>query len=281
MINFNRKIGLLIADAGGEALDLSGFRVIFEVAKTGTEAPNTAKIDIYNLAPTTAQKILSGEMKRIVLQAGYESNFGVLFDGGIMASTMARNGTDTILSIEAGDGDEAYSYAVVTQAIASGYKQSDIAGTAVSTLKEKGTRTEDVESIDKETVYPRGRTLFGSTRSYARELAKTSDCQWSIQDGQVVFCKVKKTPKGRVAFLLTPKTGLIGSPTVDKDGLKAVCCLNPQLSIYDPLVVESEFVKGTYKIVSVTHKGDNFGTTWTTEVDASVMDTSQSETTQR
>lgn len=281
MINFNRKIGLLVAEESGAGLDLSGFRVVFEVSKTATETPNTAKIDIYNLSKTTASKILSGEMKRIVLQAGYDSNFGILFDGNIQASTIARAGTNTILSIEAGDGDQAYSYAIVSQAVAGGYKQSDLAQATIGKFKEQGTRTESVESINQETVYPRGRTMFGPSRAYARELAKTSDCQWSIQEGKVVFCKVKETAKGSIAFVLTPKTGLIGSPTCDKDGISCICCLNPQLRIYDPLKVESEFVTRTYKILSVSHKGDNFGNTWTTEVSASVIDETKSETTQR
>ena len=120
MRNYGRKIGLLIAGSSGDAIDLSGFRVVFSVEKTAAEQPNKAKIEIWNLSDTTASMLLTGKMTRIVLQAGYVDNSAVLFDGNIIAAKRIRQGTDVIVSIDAGDGDKSYSFAVVQQSIASG-----------------------------------------------------------------------------------------------------------------------------------------------------------------
>lgn len=281
MMNFRRKIGLLIADASGQALDLSGFRVVFSVEKTANEEPNKAVIEVWNLGETTASSLVAGKMSRIVLQAGYEENSSVIFDGNLIAVTRLRQGADIITHIEAGDGDKAYAFAVVQESIASGYSNSDVVRTASNGLKTQGVRGEKTDAVSADEKYPRGRVLFGAARKYAREVSKTTDCQWSIQDGQVVFCKVNQAAKGAQAFFLSRVSGLVGAPTVDKDGVKATACLNPQLKIYDPIQIESEFVKGVYKILTVKHDGDTHGNLWTTEITGTVMDSSTSETTKR
>lgn len=113
MENFGRKIELLIADAGGHALDLSGFRVVFKVTKTAAEQPNQAQITIYNLSDETSRRIISGTLTRIVLSAGYEENCAIIFDGNIISATHVRNGADFVTTIDAGDGDQAYNFATV------------------------------------------------------------------------------------------------------------------------------------------------------------------------
>lgn len=276
--NFGRRVGLIIADSSGKALDLSNFRVTFSVDKSAAEQPNTAKIEIYNLSDTTVSQIMEKKLTRIVLQAGYEGNYAVIFDGNIISATHVRNGADFVTSIQAGDGDEAYCYAVVSQSLASGSSQLDVANVAVGKFEEKGTRGAETGGIDAVTKYPRGRVLYASAREVARLVAKTSDCQWSIQDGRVVFCKTQNALPDRIAFYLTPESGLVGSPVIDKDGLTAVCCLNPKLKIYDPLKVDSRYIKGTYKILSVKHDGDTHGNTWTTTVKAAVIDQSVQKT---
>lgn len=281
MRNFGRKIGLLIADDSGQALDLSGFRVAFSVEKTAAETPNTAKIDIWNLCESTAARILSGSLKRIVLQAGYESNAAVIFDGNVIKSTRARTGADVIVSIEAGDGDRAYTYAVVSESVGSGYTDSDVAKAAASGMVDRGAKGVTATDVESGVRYPRGRVLYGPSRKVAREVAKTTDCQWSIQDGRVTFCKVESAAKGKQAFLLSPTSGLVGAPKVDKDGVTASSCLNPVLRIYDPIMIESEFVKGTYKILTVKHDGDTHASVWTTEITGAAIDVSSSKTTQR
>lgn len=281
MKNFGRKIGLLIADASGRALDLSGFRVAFSVEKTAAETPNVASIEIWNLSQETAGQLLSGDMTRIVLQAGYESNAAVIFDGNLIAVKRHREGPDTILTIDAGDGDKSYTFATVSQSVASGYSDGDVAKAAVSGMEERGVRGSKTDAAETGVRYPRGRVLFGPSRKVAREVAKTTDCQWSVQDGHVVFCKVTKPATGSSAFLLSASTGMVGAPEVDKDGITVACCLNPVLRIYDPVRVESEFVQGTYKILTVKHEGDTHASTWLTTITGTSIDVSSGETTQR
>jgi hypothetical protein len=281
MKNFGRKLNLLVADKDNQGLDLSGFRVTFEVEKTAAEKPNTAKIEIYNLSQTTASRLINGELTRIVLQAGYEENNAVIFDGNLISTKQIRNGADTVLAIEAGDGDKAYSFALLNETVGAGYDSKELANKAVAPMKQNGVKGATADDVTNDTKYPRGRVLFGAARKYARNVARTTDCQWSVQDGQVVFCKRTATLAGREAFLLRRDTGLVGAPTVDKDGVTVKCCLNPLLRIYDPLKIESEFVTGAYKILTVKHSGDTHGNEWATECKACALDQSTKKTTKR
>lgn len=278
MRNFNRKIGLIIADAGGQALDLSGFRVIFTIEKTAAEEPNTAKIDISNLSDTTSSRLTTGEMTRIVLQAGYEDRVAVLFDGNVTVAARTRDGADFTTTLEAGDGDKAYAYAVVSQSLASGYSQTDVAQAAADAMGGKGTRGADVAAVDADTKFPRGRVIFRSARDAARDIARSSECQWSIQDGKVIFCRTKKTLGESQGFLLSAASGMIGSPVVDKDGVTVRCCLNPAIKIYDPIRIESRYVSGVFKVLTVKHTGDTHGAEWTTEIKCAALDQTTNKT---
>lgn len=151
MINFWRKITLLVGDKDGNGLDLSGFRVSFDVEKTALQDPNTAKIDIYNLSKMTVARIADGDLKRIVLQAGYESHNAVIFDGNIISTSQVRNGADTILSIEAGDGQSGYSYALVNETVGAGYSNNDIAKKSFNAMKERGVKNDDLKAVSNET----------------------------------------------------------------------------------------------------------------------------------
>lgn len=278
MINFRRKSGLIIADDSGQGLDLSNFRVTFKVEKTAAEKPNTAKIQIYNLASNTVSKLTDLTLSRIVLQAGYQDNYAVIFDGNVMAVNQSQQGPDLIVDIEGGDGDLAYSYAVVNQTLASGYTMQDVAKSASTSMQGRGTRDDDLTPIDTGTKYPRGRVMYGSARKYARQMADINNCQWSIQDGKLQFCKIDSPAEG-TAFLLSPQSGLIGSPRQDKEGVNAICCLNPILKIYDPVQIESRFIKGLFKILTISHTGDTHAATWQTEIKAVSLDASTNKAT--
>ena len=124
-LQYIRRCNLVVSGVSGDGLDLSNLRIVFKIKKSDAQTPNTAEIRVYNLAPETAKQIRK-EFKRVVLQAGYESNYGVIFDGNIKQVRMGReSGTDTYIDIAAGDGDDAYNYAVVNTTLAAGAKQSD------------------------------------------------------------------------------------------------------------------------------------------------------------
>ena len=136
------------------------------------EQPNKAESRSGICHNQTASMLLTGKMTRIVLQAGYVDSSAVLFDGNIIAAKRIRQGTDVIVSIDAGDGDKSYSFAVVQQSIASGYSSADVAKASVTELQAKGARGASVDAIQAETKFPEV-----ARRCSVRSQVRTRSCE--------------------------------------------------------------------------------------------------------
>ena len=122
-----RKCSLLVGK-GSDGLELGELRIVFKTTKGDIETPNSAEIAVYNLSEATSSKIRK-EFTRVVLQAGYQDNCAVIFDGTIRQVRRFReNGTDVCTSILAADGDAAYNYAVVNTTLAAGSTSAEHVG---------------------------------------------------------------------------------------------------------------------------------------------------------
>lgn len=166
---FNRQISVIVTDASGNGLELSGsyavgqdtgspvpfqpgFHIIFQVNHYSTETPNSLTLRIYNLADATAQQIRD-EFTQIVLRAGYPGNFGIIFKGVIKRAdktsqagavdnvSSVRQGNDspadTYLDIYAADGDQPYNWGVTNQSLAAGYTPQEVATAVAKAMGEQ------------------------------------------------------------------------------------------------------------------------------------------------
>lgn len=281
-LQYIRKCNLLVAGAGKDGLDLSNLRIVFKIKKSDAQTPNTAEIRVYNLAEETAKQIKK-EFNRVILQAGYESNYGVIFDGNIKQVRIGReNGVDTYIDIAAGDGDDAYNYAVVNTTLAAGAKQSDQIDAAAGSMSSRGVSKGYVAGTGEASL-PRGKVMYGMARDYLRQSAEASDTTWSVQDGKLQFVPRTEVLPNQ-AVVLNSKTGLVGQPEQTNDGIKAKCLLNPMLKIGVRVKIDEKDVAeaklpdtskdseankpaaissdGIYRLLVVEYSGDTRGTDW-------------------
>ncbi len=277
-----RRCNLLVGKASGDGLDLSSLHIQFKIKKSDAQTPNTAEIRVYNLAPNTAKQIRD-EFKTVLLQAGYESNYGVIFHGNIKQVRIGKeNGTDTYIDIAAGDGDDAYNYAVVNATLAAGAKQSDQINAAAGAMSSRGVSKGFIGDTGG-TALPRGKVMYGNARDYLRQSAQASETSWSVQDGKLQVVSLTSVLPNQ-AVLLTSKTGLVGTPEQTNDGIKARCLLNPMLKIGVRVKINEEDVAqaklpdsdkdsaankpadiskdGIYRLLVVEHNGDTRGNDW-------------------
>ena len=282
-LQYIRHCKLIIADSGGDGLDVSGLRITFTVKKADAETPNSAEIRIYNMAQNTAQRIKK-EFDRVILQAGYNSNFGVIFDGNIKQVMSGReNNTDTFVDIFAGDGDDAYNFAIVSQTLAAGSTQKQQVQVCADSFAAHGTGKGYIGGDFSGTKLPRGKVMYGMARDYLRRAAATTGTSWSVQDGKLQFVERGGLLPGQ-AVVLTSKSGLIGTPEQTNDGIRAECLLNPLLKIGGLVKIDERSIAeaklpdtdekseanapasinadGLYRLLTVEHSGDTRGQTW-------------------
>lgn len=291
---YGRKCTLLVSDRNGDGLDLSNLKIKFTVKRSDVQTPNIAEIVVYNLEEQTAKRIQK-EFSNVILQAGYEANFGVIFQGNIkqIIGPFKMNGTDSILTIIAGDGDLSYNYAVVNATLGDGATQEEQIATAIAPMsKVGGTGTGNVGNLPKTTL-PRGKVMFGMSRDYLQQSADTANQTWSIQDGKVNFIPLTSYLPGE-AVVLTSKTGMIDAPQQTNEGVNVKCLLNPKIKIGCRMKLDNASIArlkidlsqpnspanipapitldGVYYVLTIEHQGDNRGQEWWTNLICISMD---------
>jgi len=277
MNQFIRRCDLFLADSAGEGLDLSKLRIKFYVKKEDAQTPNTARVTVYGVAPDTIARIKK-EFVDIILQAGYEENYGVIFRGNIKnIRTGKENGTDTFVEISAGDGDVGYVYGTINKTLAAGSSQNEIVNAAM--IGSPGY----VPDLGGERL-PRAKVLYGMKRDVLRSSAQSTDTTWSIQDGKMQFLPLTGLLPGQ-AVVLNSKTGLTGTPEQTVDGIKAEALLNPLLKIGGRVIINEKDVAsiklksldkaekkdkepatiaadGQYRLLKIEYVGDTRGQEW-------------------
>lgn len=277
---------------GGSAIDVSNMRIKFKITHATTQAPNNMVAFVYNLSKQTRERIMSQkEFTDIKLEAGYEQNSGVIFDGKIIQRISARETpTDTYLAIVAKDGDKGYNYGTINKTLAKGATGKDVFDELAKAMKEHGVDVGFVTKKLAELKFPRPVTMFGMARDYLRSLGLSTGSQWSIQNGKLDMVHKDETKPGG-PIVLNSQTGLIGMPLETLNGIYVRCLINPRLT--DPVnkeikidqksinraIIDASYGAaingedgtlskllgtndGTYKVLAVDWSGDTRGTDW-------------------
>ncbi|EMC3961608.1 hypothetical protein VDS66_005004 [Pseudomonas aeruginosa] len=284
-----RQISLKIGN-DQTALDLSDLRIRFSVRRGDLKTPNSADIRVYNVSDQTAQRAQK-EFERIVLQAGYAGNFGVIFDGTIKQVRRGRESqTDTYIDITAADGDSAYNFAVMSTSLAAGSTPDDHLQAALKSMESRGITMGEGGALSANKL-PRGKVMFGMARDYLDTLGKTQDLSWSFQDGKLTLIPNTAYLPGE-AVVVNSATGMVGLPEQTQNGITVKMLLNPSvkvgrrlqinnasiqqmrygLAIGDDPVTRKALVSvyldadGFYRSIVVNHSGDSRGNEWYTDV---------------
>lgn len=289
-----RYLRLVVADNNGKGLDLSQFRVKFSVKRNGVMTPNTAEIRVYNLKRESALQIQK-EFTSVRLNAGYESNWGTIFEGDIKQCIIGReSNVDTFIDIIAGDGDRAYNFSVMTKPVAAGSSYLDQLNAAAATMAPYGVTVGYVGALPA-TKLPRGKSFYGATKDYVNGLADSINFEWSIQDGKIIFVP-KSTYLPGEAVVLSSKSGMIGTPQQTVLGVNFRCLLNPKLRVHGRVQVDNKSVQafkldqfnpgsaantpvpldldGNYYIWVVNYTGDTRGNEWYSDLTTMVVNSS-------
>ena len=302
---WGRKVELVLF-SGEKGIDLSEFRITFQIRNADVECPNSAAIRVYNLAPSTIQKI-RGEFNEVILNAGYDTgNFGAIFKGTIKQFRIGKeNPTDSYLDILAADGDIGYNQGVVNATLSKGSTVEDAIKTSVGAMPNTSVDQSTI-IVDKQHVPNiRGVVMFGMARARLRNFASTLDSTWSIQNGKAIFTQRAGYQPGE-AVKINVSTGLVGFPQQTDQGIRLKCLLNCRIRIGGLVQLNNEEIiqlmqsdpnsapipydqwagfqynaplskDGLYRAYVVEHEGDTRGNAWYSELTCLAVDPSADE----
>ena len=274
----------------GDGQERAGLDCAFEVNATVQREPNTASIKIWNLSPEHRRVLESSATLSVRIEAGYLGATSVLFDGDVRVSESRRRAAlhrqasgrlgrlgqiddlvDVVTEIEAEDGGTAWRTATVQQSFGVETPISTVLAACVDAL---GIGRGNLADFDATTAfaggdvrtYLEGTVLSGQAHHELDRIVRSAGLTWSVQKGALQLRR-GSAALAMTAVVLSPGSGLLGSPSVGADGyVTVISLLNGTLSPGRPVVIRSREVQGSYAVRRVRHVGDTAGQDWSSEL---------------
>jgi hypothetical protein len=286
----NREVEVLVGPlpdwkGGGSAAIATRFfgdgttdnlRIKFTVQKHCVSTASPSTVTIYNLGKNLRNALINAGAQ-VVVSAGW-SNVGrrKLFTGGLLNAVSQREGADiaTTLSFLAGYG--AKSRAVSSLAAASGKTLASVVFSLASNLPEI--------SVEKKRIIvapfvfgKQGWSFVGSTTDALDKLARQYGFSWWVSNNQFYACDDNSVIPGNVP-VVTSKNGfllraepILSSPYQQQAGVTISSLFNPLIDVGRAISVESDLnpgITGTYKVHTLTHRGDTHSSSWETSLES-------------
>lgn len=254
--------GSLVVNPGGIATH--ELKVAFEVSKGIESSQNTASVSIWNLNEGHRNSV-GKELDDITLEAGYMppnggSNVGIIFKGQIRDVEHTRQGPDIITTISCGDGDKAFRRATISKTFPKGTAVKDVVEELYKQLEAEGIDRGEWKFPEDMPDFKRPYSMCGSCSRELDTIGRGRGFYWSSQNGVMEIIPADGFVGGIV--LITPRTGMVGTPTLTDNGVKVSALLNPEIRPGRRVRIESETLEmnaegGEYRVSQCTYAGDN------------------------
>lgn len=279
----------------------SGLKVTFEVNLHLQPEPQSSSISVQGVAKERAQAIqtafrqarsLSFQQRsqlragRILVTAGYERNYGLLFDHQIL-NVKYDSGAE-ILSFECQDGRAEWEDSFVGATLPGGVPLSVVQDIMQAAIKPGLTPDADFKASFASALADYqlsvgnvagtaelALTLLGQSKDMQRDLNDTIGIKQFWQNGYPITVKSGFASLGPAVLLGGPGGyGLLNAATLDADGLRGPGWVQIQTLLIPQLVPGRQVLLqeptgtprygGIFRVDNVTHKGERAGQDWIT-----------------
>jgi len=245
---FGRTARLIVGNKQIEGLTLS-----FRVVREAKDRADQASISVRGLSRETLGRLEDRETV-VRLDAGYRGRVGQLVAGTIVPDSLSRGGPNEVTSFQVADAGYSLRNVVLSASWSGSVRMSTVAryiGDAIGAPLLDTDLPADPEAV-------RGYTLTGRAADALSDLARSFRCRYQVTNGRLVFVPTdERVPLRQRSLLLSPDTGLVGSPRAVDGGLVEVTALlQPQLLPGDTYRVGGTVEKaGDYRVTKVEHGG--------------------------
>lgn len=275
---FGRAVDVVVGKYRLVGLDCS-----FEITKTIRGEPNTCSLKIWNLSAAQQSSLEQVAPRRrwqtkgvpVRIEAGYGTERAVLWIGELRNVVTELEGEDRITSLDSGDGYLAIQNTRVNLSYGPMTKVDTVFAALAAKLAAAGIAVNGVDAklfsiTGMGKFYPHGTVLSGSVAQELTDFCRSAGLEWSIQDG-VLEVLDRGQPKRGKAILLSsePNTGVIGSPSIDADGIVTVkTLLLPDLRVGGIVTLDCARIKGNFRVEKATWSGETGGDEWSITIQA-------------
>ncbi|WP_432443036.1 phage protein [Martelella lutilitoris] len=241
-------------------------RIEFSINKGISSKQNSADIRLYNLTESH-RNAMGKEFDSITLEAGYippgdDGNVGVIFKGAVRDVEHEKTQDGNIITtISCGDGDKAIRKATISKSYPKGTPVKTVVKDIYAEMEKKGMARGEWKFPDnmKET-FDRPYAMCGMCSRELDVIGKGHKFYWSSQNETLEIIPGDGTVGGIV--LLTPDTGMIGTPSITDNGVRVSCLLNPEIRPNRRVQIKSDTLEmnasnGIYRVSEVSFTGNN------------------------
>ena len=258
----------------------NGLRIQFEVDQQTAAMCQGAHFNIFNLSEET--RTLLSSASKVVFEAGYELNSGVLYTGNIVDSLDLRQPPDYIYQIICMDYQD--QYPPISVDIPKGQTPLQIIETVATKVNGLGYNIANLKSLP---TTPYNKRINITQMEYTQAIHKIAlllNISLWVTNGEIYALPNKLTglPTNTSKIDINYKTGMVGSPTYNlaNSGVTVTTTLNHRLIPANVVKIEAQnpqvqvaqakFIgfsqaalsRGEWVIMTAQHKGDSRDGTW-------------------
>lgn len=265
-----RDIEVLAGGKKFESLGDNALDIDFDINFSDGKDPDVSEVKIYNLSDDSINQIKKDGY--CIVNAGYKhmGNKGNVLSGDIEEVTTSWQGLDKETKIKVTDGGKKWRKAKISKTYKENTKASVIMRDVINVMG-----YEIVELKPKnDKVYKLGKTVNGFCSDILKMLVKDTESKMFVNKNRIYIREQEKGTK--TGFVLSPETGLVGTPTLNKDdsgdkssdvdtdkGKKenkkekktwdVTCLLNPKIETDSIIKVKSKVLNGIFRVVKGKH----------------------------
>lgn len=260
---FGRVVALEFGQPGTLGQRIDGLRIRFRVRRSRTGSPDAAEVAVWNASPEALASLGDpGVVVRVL--PGYGTASQVV--GGSLVRKSLRvedDGVDRVAVFQIADGGLALRSVRVSQGWASAVKASEL----VEYLRAAAAWSRGTIRLGTDVEYTTGEVLIGSVGPELDRIVRDCGSQWSVQNGALQVWPLGESRPRETGPLLSPTSGLLGSPRTVDGGIEVRCLLLPGMLPGMPYRVASRDVEGDFIATDVEHDGDSgFGNEFQTTI---------------
>lgn len=249
----------VIIKSGGVTIKNSELDCEFEIPFDDDTEANEAEIRIYNLTSNTINNIKT--KAKITVEAGYGNDTGVVFSGYVTTRKTNYEDCDKVTTITALDSEDLKERNIANLSFSKNTKASYI----LKTLCNKLGLPIAVFKVARDHTYKDEEAVNGGLMENIRKYAKVCGVSAYIHKSKVYVRKL--TEGDNTAFKLSYDTGLLSISEFEESeenatykdkikGYKVEMLLQHRLQTASIITINTDDVKGTYRVRSGVHRYD-------------------------
>lgn len=242
-----------------------GLSVSFRIERTKTKTPNTAEIQVLNLADETRRQLQALKRVPVKLEAGYRDQIATIFLGElrIIESTWVPPEWRTV--VRSGDGEYAARVARIDQVYDGRVRLSE-AIEAVAKAMRVGIGNATLMAakgrfIDGSNTFLQSAVLSGAAADVLDDLLESAGLEWSVQDNELQVLERGQPIRGQ-DVLLTPDTGLLSARIDTKNVVTFRSQLHPDIRPGVSVKIEAKNLTARMRVAEAVYIGDTAANDW-------------------